>query len=170
MQGLVVVPTGVQWHQGQQPQYLPRERGFDRFSGLPFSVDDGEGYASNCTNKTVAVDADNLFIGSTGAEKSATSFMEPPHTVAWEQQDPARRPPDAQALRLGPSLPLPSIRQTNNSSVIVQQPVDLVCQLRMGFLLLALTSDTSDTMRCRGYNRINVCVSCVKLWQMWMTR
>jgi hypothetical protein len=38
------------WHLGQQPQYLPQARGFDAFLGLPFSVDDGEGYAPPCAN------------------------------------------------------------------------------------------------------------------------
>ena len=36
------------WHLGQTPSYLPTARGFDQFLGLPFSVDDGEGYASMC--------------------------------------------------------------------------------------------------------------------------
>ena len=32
------------WHQGQRPAYLPKNRGFDAFYGLPYSVDDGIGY------------------------------------------------------------------------------------------------------------------------------
>ena len=35
-------------HLGQQPQYLPTARGFDSFLGLPFSVDDGLGFAPPC--------------------------------------------------------------------------------------------------------------------------
>jgi hypothetical protein len=41
------------WHQGQQPQYLPLNRGFDYFLGLPFSVDDGTGFVSDCHNESV---------------------------------------------------------------------------------------------------------------------
>lgn len=35
---------------GQLPEYLPRERGFDAFLGLPFSVDDGDGFISTCSS------------------------------------------------------------------------------------------------------------------------
>ena len=33
-------------HQGQRPDFLPKNRGFDAFYGLPYSVDDGVGYAN----------------------------------------------------------------------------------------------------------------------------
>lgn len=75
------------WHQGQQPQYLPQARGFDRFLGLPFSVDDGTGYVSTCP-------------GGPSAPGVGSS--------------------------LGPSLPLPLIKQDENGSLIVEQPTDLV--------------------------------------------
>ena len=102
------------WHQGQQPQYLPRERGFDRFLGLPFSVDDGEGFASNCTPPAGAAAA-SVSAGG-GVAVGSSAFTAPP-----------RAPPAAvQRVGLGPSLPLPSIRQDNGSSVIVAQPTDLV--------------------------------------------
>jgi arylsulfatase A-like enzyme len=55
------------WHLGQQPEYLPTARGFDAFLGLPFSVDDGEGYAPPCHNASGADDnnttSSNLRLG-----------------------------------------------------------------------------------------------------------
>ena len=98
------------WHQGQQPQYLPRERGFDRFLGLPFSVDDGEGYVSNCSF-TGSVSANGNTEGVVGASR---------HSL---QSAPSK---NATSVSLGPSLPLPSIRQDNSTSIIVSQPTDLV--------------------------------------------
>ena len=41
------------WHQGQRAQYLPKARGFDAFYGIPYSVDDGIGYASSCESEPV---------------------------------------------------------------------------------------------------------------------
>ena len=48
--------TVGKWHQGQRPDYLPKARGFDAFYGLPYSVDDGIGYAnaSECGMPTKA--------------------------------------------------------------------------------------------------------------------
>ena len=75
---------------GQLPKYLPLRRGFDAFLGLPFSVDDGQGFLSPCNES-------NEFSLSSG---------------------------------LGPSLPLPLIRQRSGNgkpavSEIIEQPTDL---------------------------------------------
>ena len=47
------------WHQGQRAEYLPKARGFDAFYGLPYSVDDGIGYTSNCTNDMEIINNNN---------------------------------------------------------------------------------------------------------------
>ena len=91
-------------HQGQQPQYLPRERGFDVFHGLPFSVDDGEGFASQCDQVEARV-----------PELAQHTNTAAGDVASWQ-------PP----LKLGPSLPLPLIRQSANESVIEEQPANLV--------------------------------------------
>ena len=88
------------WHQGQLPQYLPMQRGFDEFLGLPFSVDDGVGYLSPCNGSS-----------SSDAAAAAAASIERPRLKAG----------------LGPLLPLPLIRQSrhDNTSIIVEQPTDL---------------------------------------------
>ena len=95
------------WHQGQLPAYLPAQRGFDEFLGLPFSVDDGSGFLSPCGNASVERRAAHA-----SAAAAAASFERP-------------RLDDGSGL--GPLLPLPLIRQdvTHNISEIVEQPTDL---------------------------------------------
>ena len=97
------------WHQGQLPSYLPTNRGFDEFLGLPFSVDDGAGYLSPCGNMSV---------GERTARIAAAS-----NAASMEQE---RHWSDVGA-GLGPLLPLPLIRQiaAQNVSEIVEQPTDL---------------------------------------------
>lgn len=90
------------WHLGQTPPYLPMRRGFDAFLGLPFSVDDGDGYTSPCAT-------------TNHPAESAHGPTQPP-------LDQLRS-----GARLGPSLPLPLIHQDvdTNVSEIVEQPTDL---------------------------------------------
>ena len=109
------------WHQGQQPQYLPRERGFDRFLGLPFSVDDGEGYVSNCSFVAGSVSAN----GNTEGEGVSGTSSRHSSRHNW-QSAPSKKTTQHPSVSLGPSLPLPSIRQDNSTSIIVSQPTDLV--------------------------------------------
>ena len=93
------------WHLGQLPQYLPTARGFDSFLGLPFSVDDGEGFAPPCTNDSASTSpADGSSSSSSSGGSSRISA----------------------SSGLGPSLPLPLIHQRGRTeSVIVEQPTNL---------------------------------------------
>ena len=98
------------WHLGQQPQYLPTARGFDAFLGLPFSVDDGLGIVIPATCPTPP-STDNY----SSSTPSANAGLEPtPHQLH-------------SGSSLGPSLPLPLIRQNlaTAESVIVEQPTNL---------------------------------------------
>jgi len=65
-------------------------------------------------------------IGATTAGVTTTdifsSFQMPPSSFPSSNTAPST----GHGFRLGPSLPLPSIRQDNGSSVIVEQPTDLV--------------------------------------------
>ena len=36
------------WHLGQRPDYLPHNRGFDHYLGVPYSVDQGSLKDHNC--------------------------------------------------------------------------------------------------------------------------
>lgn len=92
------------WHQGQLPEYLPAARGFDEFLGLPFSVDDGQGYLSSCESDGAEI---------TSAALDAASIERPRGGYGY-------------GSALGPLLPLPLIRQAGrNVSEIVEQPTDL---------------------------------------------
>jgi hypothetical protein len=147
------------WHLGQQPQYLPRRRGFDAFLGLPFSVDDGVGYASTCTgahggddhhahdepshgrpihsgatSASAAASRASLYSrrgeeGAATAERRPSSMSPQAQRRAAASESPHSRATGRDSLhsraRLGPSLPLPLIRQYGNTSEIVEQPTDL---------------------------------------------
>lgn len=78
------------WHLGQQPQYLPTARGFDAFLGLPFSVDDGLGIVEPLTCPTPP-SADNYTTAAVGLGPTPYQL----HS----------------GTSLGPSLPLPLIRE-----------------------------------------------------------
>jgi arylsulfatase A len=102
------------WHQGQLPAYLPTARGFDEFYGLPFSVDDGVGYVSSCGAGDKDVEEEDKRLLATVAKYD---------------------------LGLGPSLPLPKLRQVNGTNVIEQQPTDLTP------LTAGLVNSTVDFLR-----------------------
>ena len=90
------------WHQGQRPNYLPNHRGFDAFYGLPYSVDDGIGYTTNCTHPN------------------------PPTAGGPTAGGPGTNP---KPFQLGPEIPLPLIRQLPNDTgdgEILSQPTNLV--------------------------------------------
>ena len=95
------------WHLGQRLQYLPANRGFDEFYGLPFSVDDGTGFASTCAPHPPPSD------GGGDASSDASTIT----------------------VGLGPQLPLPLIHQVRpanrsaspaTQSLILNQPTNLV--------------------------------------------
>lgn len=111
------------WHLGQTPKYLPHRRGFDAFLGLPFSVDDGVGFASSCNSDTNTVDS---------------AHTEGSHNERWAYG----------RTRLGPSLPLPLIRQEGNVSEIVEQPTDLtlLTERLFNFTVAFSSEHASDPM------------------------
>lgn len=97
-------------HLGQQPEYLPTARGFDAFLGLPFSVDDGLGIVvpANCPNPPE--NDSNQTIPATAAPSADFDGI----------------PMVGAGANLGPSLPLPLIRQSGKTeSLIVEQPTNL---------------------------------------------
>ena len=109
------------WHQGQRPEYLPKARGFDAFYGLPYSVDDGIGYYTQCSNNNnKTAEMQTKTIDTTGSAAVHLSTR----TSTFQQQT---------NIRLGPEIPLPLIRQLpdvyNESSEfgeILEQPTNLV--------------------------------------------
>ena len=142
------------WHQGQQPRYLPQARGFDRFYGLPFSVDDGEGYVTKCDSVAVSAKGSPLPLtaqtlpssftdtagndqGTRTSTRTRTSAGSGSGTgsgsgsgtgkgTAAAMAAAAEPQPQPSPLRLGPSLPLPLIRQDEQGSFIVAQPANLI--------------------------------------------
>ena len=101
------------WHQGQRPEYLPKARGFDAFYGLPYSVDDGIGYASNCShvNNTTTGGQHDLLLGLDNNNKE--------ENIKNNKKN----------VRLGPEIPLPLIQQLPDQAgfgEILEQPTNLV--------------------------------------------
>ena len=111
-------------HFGQQPQCLPTARGFDAFLGLPFSVDDGLGIVepATCPNPPAAGEAaDHDEAAVTGHNHSSHSAPTSASSVTFEGI-----PMVGAGASLGPSLPLPLIRQAGKTeSMIVEQPTNL---------------------------------------------
>ena len=108
-------------HLGQQPQYLPTARGFDAFLGLPFSVDDGLGIVepATCPNPPAAGEAADH--DDAGHNHSSHSAPTSASSVTFEGI-----PMVGAGASLGPSLPLPLIRQAGKTeSMIVEQPTNL---------------------------------------------
>ena len=102
------------WHQGQRAEYLPKARGFDAFYGLPYSVDDGIGYTSNCTN-------DMEIINNNNDGDNEIRMM--------EQKILHTKKKNKTRFGLGPEIPLPLVQQLPNEEsygTILQQPTDLI--------------------------------------------
>ena len=68
---------------------MPTNRGFDAFYGLPYSVDDGIGYASNCPN-------------ANGRVHGVGNIL------------PTERQGNVSKIQLGPEIPLPLVQQSPN--------------------------------------------------------
>jgi hypothetical protein len=109
-----ISPPAGKWHVGQRTEYLPNRRGFDAFYGLPFSVDDGTGYASPCSPSSSHLSP---------RPQSHAGLL--PTARSW---DPVSAAPSDHPIAdtLGPQTPLPLIRQIANESLILNQPTDLV--------------------------------------------
>ncbi len=103
------------WHQGQRAEYLPKARGFDAFYGLPYSVDDGIGFTSNCTNDTE----------TNNNHTNDYRVMEQKKT----RNKKSKIKYEKNKIRLGPEIPLPLVQQLPNEEsygTILQQPTDLI--------------------------------------------
>jgi arylsulfatase A len=91
------------WHLGQRQVYLPHNRGFDYYLGIPYSEDMGEGVATTCPNNN-----------------SSTTASDIPHfnqTVADIDDDEISYDP------AGYYLPL--VYQQDNQTSVLEQPLDL---------------------------------------------
>eukprot|EP00586_Coscinodiscus_wailesii_P004105 CAMPEP_0172485774 /NCGR_PEP_ID=MMETSP1066-20121228/13956_1 /TAXON_ID=671091 /ORGANISM="Coscinodiscus wailesii, Strain CCMP2513" /LENGTH=514 /DNA_ID=CAMNT_0013251235 /DNA_START=310 /DNA_END=1854 /DNA_ORIENTATION=- len=101
------------WHLGQRAPYLPGNRGFDYYLGIPYSDDMGNANASSCTaggsNDTDAREEERL--SSWSCEGYADSGYVHPSECKKRHSDPARRH-------------LPLVYQEHNETKIVEQPLD----------------------------------------------
>lgn len=73
------------WHQGQRAEYLPKARGFDAFYGLPYSVDDGIGYATNCTNASTTSTTTSISSVTLGPEIPLPLIQQLPNETGYGQ-------------------------------------------------------------------------------------
>jgi arylsulfatase A len=93
------------WHLGQRHVYLPHNRGFDYYLGIPYSEDMGEGVATTCPYNNSNISA---------------TFDDTPHfneTLADIDDDDISYDP------AGYYLPL--VYQHDNQTAVLEQPLDL---------------------------------------------
>jgi len=102
--------TGIvgKWHLGQRHVYLPANRGFDEYLGIPYSDDMGQARATKCNSSQSAMTV----------EGSSSSSWHQGEYVAMGLTDPAVGSDPG-----GDWLPL--VAQDSNGTKVLEQPVDL---------------------------------------------
>jgi len=99
------------WHLGQRHAYLPHNRGFDQYLGIPFSDDMGQGRATACSNPDLGVPC----------KKHLTDeewFKEQYAELGYLQDDELRATGDPGAKWT------PLVYQANGKTTVLEQPVD----------------------------------------------
>lgn len=96
------------WHLGQRKAYLPGNRGFDSYLGVPYSVDMGVSSMSRC-----GVEGEEVGMARTEATWNREAYARAGYLHA-EDDGTARETPY-----------LPLISQEGNKTSVVEQPVDL---------------------------------------------
>jgi len=106
--------TGIvgKWHLGQRHVYLPGNRGFDKYLGIPFSDDMGQGRASACPggkSDTIECEASLSDDGWTRDAYGELGYLLPEDSR--ESGDPG-------------AAWTPLVRQEHGNTTVVEQPVD----------------------------------------------
>ena len=103
------------WHLGQRMPYLPMNRGFDTYLGIPYSDDMGSGYTSPCTDSGEG--GDDATNKKDAQEFDCRSYAEArylhPDDCSMFEDDPDPA---------GKHLPL--VLQKDGQTTILEQPLD----------------------------------------------
>ena len=103
------------WHLGNRRVYLPGNRGFDYYLGIPYSDDMGRGYHSSCSDHKHDSDETST-IGNDEYNWNCDQYAESGY-VKPEECETTRDPDPA-----GQHLPL--VYQEHNRTRVVEQPLD----------------------------------------------
>ena len=117
--------TGIvgKWHLGQRAVYLPGNRGFDYYLGIPYSDDQGDAIATRCGMSAESGPTKRASKESNGKSKTSPRIESRPSprngllhnedysTGANQENDPA-------------AYHLPLIYQQFNRTIILEQPLD----------------------------------------------
>jgi arylsulfatase A len=101
------------WHLGQRHAYLPHNRGFDHYLGIPFSDDMGQGRATACSNPESGVPCmEGLTDEEWGkSQYAALGYLSEDDVAANNGDDPG-------------AAWTPLVHQTNGKTTVLEQPVD----------------------------------------------
>eukprot|EP00927_Polykrikos_kofoidii_P052547 TRINITY_DN46425_c0_g1_i1.p1 TRINITY_DN46425_c0_g1~~TRINITY_DN46425_c0_g1_i1.p1 ORF type:complete len:563 (-),score=51.70 TRINITY_DN46425_c0_g1_i1:80-1768(-) len=102
------------WHLGQRNVYLPGNRGFDYYLGIPYSVDMGMAQRTECNRSCTTSGSSNLL----GADEKVDGdeWMMQAYKAGgylWQEESGERRPL------------LPLVYQEHGHTRVLEQPVDL---------------------------------------------
>jgi arylsulfatase A len=106
------------WHLGSRKVYLPGNRGFDHYLGIPFSDDMGQGWMSQCPGEDSqhSVHQDSGAVSEPWSSRDmydALGLLDPKHKQTTE-------PVTDEGTKW-----LPLVHQEFNKTTILEQPVDL---------------------------------------------
>lgn len=104
------------WHLGARHMYLPANRGFDSYLGIPYSDDMGDGISSECPT---AADEDTKQAPINGASSNREDWREHYHGMRISQSNDGNDDPDDPAR-----YHLPLVHQENDKTTILEQPLD----------------------------------------------
>lgn len=107
------------WHLGARRIYLPANRGFDSYLGIPYSDDMGDAIASACpAEATSLVPMNGQKTSSSGREK----WSEENHRMGVVEED-IDAPDDPARYHL------PLVYQENNQTNVLEQPLDFTVNM-----------------------------------------
>lgn len=109
------------WHLGARHMYLPANRGFDSYLGIPYSDDMGDGISSECP-APARTGTHQPPINRDPPSSKREDWRENYHGMGISQDsddpdDPAR-------------YHLPLVHQENNKTTVLEQPLDFTVRLK----------------------------------------
>jgi arylsulfatase A len=147
------------WHLGQRPIYLPGNRGFDYYLGIPYSDDMGDGVASECPAGAMEDEGQEELQGNERETKAARTLKdETPdsHSSSWSEHwydakgflnaNAHKNYPNNNEKKDPAANYLPLVYQEWNQTSILEQPLDFttLAQKYNDFILEYLENQKDD--------------------------